>query len=105
MFILLLPSSQFPLSPYFLLQEILRLMGSRSVCLSPLSTFEQVSRFYEIQWGGHAIEDDVDIILSNNVASTIPKWRPFELQRWLQNLHQSKWNHEIVYGDRSSEDN
>jgi len=36
------------------------------------------------------------------VASTIPKWRTFKLLRWMQNLHQSTWDHEILYADRSS---
>jgi hypothetical protein len=39
-------------------------------------------------------------------------WRPFEygdggifrLLRWIQNLHQSTWDHNILYADRSSED-
>jgi hypothetical protein len=31
-------------------------------------------------------------------------WWDFKLQRWMQNLHQSTWDHEILYADRSSED-
>jgi hypothetical protein len=27
----------------------------------------------------------------------------FELLRWMQNLHQSTWDHKIVYADRSLE--
>jgi hypothetical protein len=36
------------------------------ICLSvflPLITFEPMVEFYEIQYGGHAIEDDLDAIL------------------------------------------
>jgi hypothetical protein len=33
--------------------------------------------FYEIQYRGHAIEGDLDAVLFNPVASTIPKWRAF----------------------------
>jgi hypothetical protein len=40
----------------------------------------------------------------NLVLSTIPKWRTFELLRLMQNLHQSTWDHEILYTDRSSKD-
>jgi hypothetical protein len=38
------------------------------------------------------------------VLSTIPKWRTFKLLRWILNLHQSMWIHEILYTDRSSKD-
>jgi hypothetical protein len=51
-----------------------------------------------------AIEGDLDAILFNSVTSTIPKWRTFKLLRWMQNLHQSAWEHEILYTDRSSKD-
>jgi hypothetical protein len=60
--------------------------------------------FYEIQYGGHAIEGDLDAVLSNPVLSTIPKWRTFKLLTWMQNLHQSTWANEILYTDRSSKD-
>jgi hypothetical protein len=73
------------------------------VCL-PLITVEPNGRFYEIQWGGHAMEGDLDAVLFNPVPSTIPKYRTFKLPRWMQNLHQSAWDHEILYTDRSSED-
>jgi hypothetical protein len=64
----------------------------------------QLVDFYEIQYGGHAIEGDLDAVLFNPVSSTIPKWRTFKLLRWMQNLHQSTWDHEILYTDRSSKD-
>jgi hypothetical protein len=60
--------------------------------------------FYEIQYGGHAIEGDLETVLINPVPSTIPKWRMFKLLRWMQNSHQSTWDHEILYTDRSSKD-
>jgi hypothetical protein len=60
--------------------------------------------FYEIQYGGHAIEGDLEAVIFNQVPSTIPKWRTFKLLRWMQNLNQSTWEHEILYTDRSSKD-
>jgi hypothetical protein len=60
--------------------------------------------FYEIQQGGHAIEGDLDAIIINPVPSSIPKWRTFKLLRWVQNLHKSTWDHEILYTDISSKD-
>jgi hypothetical protein len=38
----------------------------------------------EILYGGDYIEDDLDVILLNAVASTILKWRTFKLLRWVQ---------------------
>jgi hypothetical protein len=60
--------------------------------------------FYEIQHGGHAIEGDLDSVFINPVPSTITKWRTFKLLKWMQNLHQSTWDHESLYTDRSSKD-
>jgi hypothetical protein len=40
----------------------------------------------------------------NPVLSSIPKWRTFKLLRWMQNLHQSTWELEILCTDRSSKD-
>jgi hypothetical protein len=34
---------------------------------------------YEILCGADDIEDDLDFILFNSVASTIPKWQTFKL--------------------------
>jgi hypothetical protein len=31
-------------------------------------------------------------------------WRILKLLRWMKNLHQSMWDHIILYSDRSSED-
>jgi hypothetical protein len=47
---------------------------------NPLITFEPFSGFgHEILYGGDDIEDDLDCILLNAVASTIPKWKTFKL--------------------------
>jgi hypothetical protein len=60
--------------------------------------------FHEIQYGGHAIEGDLEAIVFNAVAAiTIPKWRTLKLLRWMHNLHQSTWDDGILYYDRSSE--
>jgi hypothetical protein len=77
-----------------------RLMTSTSlsVCVFPL--LNQL-HFYEIRYGGHAIENDLDDILPNPAPSAIPKWRTFKLMRWMQNLQQSMWDHEILFADRS----
>jgi hypothetical protein len=64
-----------------------------SVCL-PLITFQLTARFHKIQNGDHATEDDLNAIIFNFVASTVPKWQTFILLRWMQNLHQSTWDHE-----------
>jgi hypothetical protein len=40
------------------------------------------------------------VILFNPVSSTIQNWQTFRLLRWLQNLHQSAWNHDILDADR-----
>jgi hypothetical protein len=53
----------------------------------PLSTSEPIITFYVIYEGSQAIEGDHDTIISNVVASTIPKLRTFELLRGVQNLH------------------
>jgi hypothetical protein len=50
-------------------------------------TLEAISRFYEIQLGGLSIEGDLDVIFFNPVALTSPKWRTFELLRWMNTLH------------------
>jgi hypothetical protein len=64
----------------------------------------QLVDFYEIQQGGHAIEGDLDAVLFNPIPSSIQKWRTFKLLRWMQNLHQSTWDHESLRTDRSSKD-
>jgi hypothetical protein len=43
-------------------------------------------------------------LIYNPVASAIPKLRKRKLLRWLQDLHQSTWKREILYGDISSKD-
>jgi hypothetical protein len=37
----------------------------------------------KVYYGGDDIEDDLDSILLNPVASTISKWRTFKLLRWV----------------------
>jgi hypothetical protein len=37
--------------------------------------------FYEIQYGGQAIEGDLDAIIFNAAAANIPKWRTLKLLR------------------------
>jgi hypothetical protein len=51
----------------------------------------------EILYAGDDIEDDLDSILFNAVASTIPKWWTFKLMRWVQLLNQSSDLVEIFY--------
>jgi hypothetical protein len=41
----------------------------------------------EIFYGGDDTEDDLDSILFNPIASTIPKWQTFKLLRWVQLLN------------------
>jgi hypothetical protein len=53
----------------------------------------------EILYGGDNIEDDLDSILFNAVASTFPKWRTFKLLRWVQLLNRLVDLYEILYGD------
>jgi hypothetical protein len=50
-------------------------------------------QFHEIQHGGHATEGEVDAVIFNLVASTVPKWKTFKLLRWTQNLYQSAREH------------
>jgi hypothetical protein len=71
--------------------------------VSPHQLLNQLVDFYEIQQAGHAIEGDLDAVVFNAVAATIPKWPTFKLLRWMHNLHQSTWDHASVYSGRSSE--
>jgi hypothetical protein len=41
----------------------------------------------DILYGADDIEDDLDSILLNSVASTISKWRAFKVLRWVQILN------------------
>jgi hypothetical protein len=52
----------------------------------PPKLFNQLGYIYEILLGGHAIEDDLDAVIFNPVAS-IPNFRTFKLLRWGQNFH------------------
>jgi hypothetical protein len=51
----------------------------------------------EILYGGDDIEDDLDSMLFNPVASTISKWRTFELLRRAQLLNRLVDLDEILY--------
>jgi hypothetical protein len=51
----------------------------------------------EILYGGDEVEDDIDTILLNLVASTIPKWRTFKLLMWVQLLNRLVDLDEILY--------
>jgi hypothetical protein len=53
----------------------------------------------KILYGGDAIEDNLDSILLNPVASTISKWLTFKLLRWAQLLNRLVDLDEILYGD------
>jgi hypothetical protein len=52
----------------------------------------------EMLYGGNDIEDDLDSILLNPVASTISKWWAFKIMRWEQLLNQLVDLDEILYG-------
>jgi hypothetical protein len=60
--------------------------------------------FHENWYTGHAIEGNLDTIIFDSIASTIPKWQTLKLLRWMQNFHQLMWDSTILYTDRSSED-
>jgi hypothetical protein len=45
------------------------------------------------------IEDDLDVIFSNPIASTIPKWRTFKLKRRLVDLDETLWGDEDIEDD------
>jgi hypothetical protein len=53
---------------------------------------------YEIFYGGDEIEDDLDSILLNPIASTISKWRTFKFLRWAQLLNRLVDLDETLYG-------
>jgi hypothetical protein len=60
----------------------------RRVQRNPLITSEPFSGFgHEILYGGDDIEDDLDSILFNAVASTIPKWQTFKLLKCVKLLN------------------
>jgi hypothetical protein len=62
------------------------------------ATFELIVDLDDILYGGGDVEDDIDSILLNLVASTIPKLRTFKLLRWAQLLNQLVDLDEILYG-------
>jgi hypothetical protein len=52
----------------------------------------------EILYGGDDIEDNLDSILFNAVASTIPKWQTFKLLKCVQLLNRLVDLDEILHG-------
>jgi hypothetical protein len=54
-------------------------------------------------YGSDDIEDDLDSILFNPVASTMSKWRKFKLLRWAQLLNQLVDLNKISYGGDDTE--
>jgi hypothetical protein len=52
----------------------------------------------EILCGGGDIDGDLDSILFNAAAATIPKWRTFKLLRWVQLLNRLVDLDEILHG-------
>jgi hypothetical protein len=88
-----LPLIFIPFSDPFLILCLFSLKEERlTYDITSLSV--QMANFHEIQQGCHAIEGELDSIIHNLVISTVTKWRTFELLRWTQNMHQSKWGHE-----------
>jgi hypothetical protein len=61
-------------------------------------TFEPIADLDEIIYEGDDIEDDLEYILFNPVALTIPKWRTFKLLRRVQLLNRLADLDEILYG-------
>jgi hypothetical protein len=76
-----------------------------TVCCPLYQHVNQFVDFHRIQYRCQAIESDLNDIIFNPIASTIPKWHTFRLLKWMQNLHQSTWDHETLYSDRSSKMN
>jgi hypothetical protein len=69
----------------------------------PYQILKQIKNIYNIQYGGHTIEDDLDFKI------LISQIHPFkitgvQLLRWMKILHQSKWDYEILYADRLPND-
>jgi hypothetical protein len=52
----------------------------------------------ETLYAGDDIEDDLNSILFNAIASIIPNWQTFKLLRWLQLLNRLVDLDEILYG-------
>jgi hypothetical protein len=52
----------------------------------------------EILYGGDGVNDDIDSILLNLIASTIPKWRTFNLLRRAHILNRLVDVDDILYG-------
>jgi hypothetical protein len=70
----------------------------------PINIFNQSLGFYEIKIGIHAVESVLKAIIFSPVGKTNSKLQTCRLLRWIQNLQESKWDHKILYADRSSND-
>jgi hypothetical protein len=53
---------------------------------------------YEILYGADHIKADLDSMLLNAVAPTIPKWRTYKLLRWVQLFNRLVDFDETLYG-------
>jgi hypothetical protein len=61
-------------------------------------TSELIGGFGWNFYGGDNVADDIDTILLNLLASTIPKWRTFNLLKWEQLLNLLMDLDYILYG-------
>jgi hypothetical protein len=57
-------------------------------------TLHKITQFYR-EW--FSVCPNIDATLHNNVTSTIQKWQTFKLLSFMENLHQSTWDHDILY--------
>jgi hypothetical protein len=55
--------------------------------------------FHQIQYGGYAVEDDFEAINFNSISLLVPKWQKFKLQRCMQSLRHSTWDHVLLCSD------
>jgi hypothetical protein len=63
---------------------------SLSILVFPI-ILNQVVDLNETWEGSHNNEVDLDAVYFKPVTSTISKWRPFRLLRWIRIFHQSTW--------------
>jgi hypothetical protein len=69
-----------------------------------MQLLNQLVDLNEVLYGDDDVDDDLDYILFSLLASTIPKWRTFELLRWVQLLNRLVDLHEILCGGDAIED-
>jgi hypothetical protein len=46
------------------------------------------------------LKADLNTMLYNSAASTIPKWWTFKLLWWMQNLNHSTWDHDMLHTEK-----